>query len=643
MIEPADIMPTDPDEYNASKIIVLEGAQGIRKRPAMYIGSTGTSGVLHLLYEVIDNSVDETLAGYAKNIKIRLYTDNDVNMAEVTDDGRGIPVDIMPKYNKSALEVIMTTLHKGGKFTGDAYKVSGGLHGVGLTVVNALSEFTEVTVRRNGHVYKQTFSRGNPTSELTQIGDSSETGTTIKFKPDKEIFPATTFDSGLLKDRLRYTSFLNPSISITLTDERFEPHETQTYTSADGISDFIRFINAEKAPLTSIIRSKQQEGDIVIEYALQYNSTYDERLESFVNNIRTPEGGTHVIGFHSGLTRAILNYISKSKSIKTEIKVTGEDVREGLSAVLSVLMQNPEFEGQTKEKLGNTRVKTLLETDVYANMSAYLEEHPVDAKAIIEKALMAANARESSRKARELARKKSIFDSSVLPGKLADCIYDDPTKTEIFIVEGESAGGSSKSGRDKNTQAILPLRGKILNVEKANYERIFDNAEIKAMITAFGAGINESFNIEGLRYHKIILMSDADVDGSHIRTLLLTFFYRYMKKLIEAGNIYIAQPPLYKITKGKEVYYCYSEEELLSKRKEVGDKVDLQRYKGLGEMNPEQLWETTMNPETRMLKRVTIADAMRTDQLFTVLMGVDVPQRRKFLQEHAEEVRVLDI
>ncbi len=636
-------MPAGDEEYNASKIVVLEGPQGIRKRPAMYIGSTGTSGVLHLLYEVIDNSVDETLAGYAKNIRVRLYIDNGINMAEVSDDGRGIPVDIMPKYNKSALEVIMTTLHKGGKFTGDAYKVSGGLHGVGLTVVNALSEYTEVIVKKDGHTYRQTFSKGAPTSELSQTGDTTETGTIIRFKPDREIFPSTTFDSALLKDRLRYTSFLNPNILITLTDERFEPKEEQTYNSKEGILDFVRFINSEKGTLTSIIHSKQQEDDIVIEYALQYNNTYDERIEAFVNNIRTPEGGTHVIGFHSGLTRAILNYISKNKAVKTDIKITGDDVREGLAVVVSVLMQNPEFEGQTKEKLGNTRVKNIMETDVYSNMSKYMEEHPQDAKAIVEKAFMAANARESSRKARELARKKSIFDSSVLPGKLADCIYDDPEKTEIFIVEGESAGGSSKSGRDKNIQAILPLRGKILNVEKANYERVFDNAEIKAMITAFGAGINESFNPENLRYKKIILMSDADVDGAHIRTLLLTFFYRYMKKIIEAGNVYIAQPPLYKITKGKDVYYCYSEDELTERRKTLGDKYDLQRYKGLGEMNPEQLWETTMNPETRMLKKVTIADAMRTDQLFTILMGVDVPTRRKFLQEHAEEVRVLDI
>ncbi len=636
-------MPDEKDEYNASKIIVLEGAQGIRKRPAMYIGSTGTSGVLHLLYEVMDNAVDETLAGYAKSITIRLYMDNDVNVAEVSDDGRGIPVGIMPKYNKGALEIIMTTLHKGGKFGGDAYKVSGGLHGVGLTVVNALSEYTEVTVKRDGKAYRQAFSRGNPTSGLIQLGETQGTGTTVKFKPDKEVFPATSFDSALLKDRLRYTSFLNPGLSITLTDERFEPSETQVYCSKDGLSDFIRFINSGKTTLTGVILSKQQDDGATVQYALQYNNSYDERVEAFVNNIRTTEGGTHVIGLHSGLTRAILNYISKNRLVKSELKVIGDDTREGLSVVLSVLMQNPEFEGQTKEKLGNTTVKSIVETDVYSTMSRYLEEHPGDAKAIAEKAINAANARESSRKARELARKRSIFDGSILPGKLSDCILDDPQKTEIFIVEGESAGGSSKSGRDKNTQAILPLKGKILNVEKANYEKIFDNAEIKAMVTAFGAGISETFNPDALRYHKIILMSDADVDGSHIRTLLLTFLYRYMKKAIELGYVYVAQPPLYKISKGKEVYYCYSDEELEEKRKALGERMELQRYKGLGEMNPEQLWETTMNPETRALKRVTISDAMRTEQLFTILMGVDVPTRRKFLQEHAEEVRVLDI
>ncbi|MCL5100929.1 MAG: type IIA DNA topoisomerase subunit B [Candidatus Marsarchaeota archaeon] len=629
----------ESDDYNASKIIVLEGPQGIRKRPAMYIGSTGPSGVLHLLYEVIDNAVDEAMSGYCKNIKIRLFMDNDVNVAEVIDDGRGIPVDIMPKFNKSALEVIMTTLHKGGKFSSDAYKVSGGLHGVGLTVVNALSEYTNVTVKKDGHIYRMGFSKGVPTSPLQQLGDTKETGTTTEFKPDKEIFQTTTFDSTTLKDRLRYTSFLNPGINITLKDERFESPEDETYSSKEGITDFIRYMNNGKTTLTNIIRSKIQEGQVSIEYALQYNNTYDEKIESFVNNIRTVEGGTHVVGFHTGLTRAVLNYISKNKSGKAETKISGEDVREGLTAVLSVLMQNPEFEGQTKGKLGNAQIKTIVETEIYSRISRYLEEHPSDAKAIVEKAETAANARESSRKARELARKKSLFEGTVLPGKLADCISNNPDETELFIVEGQSAGGSGKDGRDKNIQAILPLRGKILNVEKANVEKIFDNAEIKALITAFGTGINESFNSENIRYKKIILMTDADVDGSHIRTLLLTFIYRYMRKIIEDGYVYMAQPPLYKVSKGKDVSYCYSDQELDAKLKELGGKAEVQRYKGLGEMNPEQLWETTMDPKNRILKKVSITDAMHTDELFTILMGMDVQKRRKFLQEHAEGIK----
>jgi DNA gyrase subunit B len=637
-------MAPEKEIYDASKIVVLEGPQGIRKRPAMYIGSTGSGGVLHLLFEVIDNAVDEALAGYAKNITITLTDDKTGNIAEVSDDGRGIPVDIITKYGKPALEIIMTTLHKGAKFTNDTYKVSGGLHGVGLTVVNALSEFTEVTVRRDEKVYKQTFSRGFPTSDLEVIGETQETGTTIKFKPDKEIFPSTSFDSALLKDRLRYTSFLNPKVKLTLTDKRFDPIEQETFHSENGITDFIRYLNRDKTALTSVISESITEGETEIDFALQYNNTYDEKIEAFVNNIRTTEGGTHVVGFHSGLTRAILNYINRNKAAsKSDTKITGEDIREGLTIVLSILIQNPEFEGQTKEKLGNTAIKNIVETAVYSHVTRYLEEHPSDARAIVEKASSAAVARESSRKARDLARKKSIFDGAVLPGKLADCIDADPEKTELFIVEGQSAGGSSKDGRNKNIQAILPLRGKILNVEKAADEKIFDNAEIKALVTAFGTGINETFNAENIRYKKIILMTDADVDGSHIRTLLLTFFYRYMKKIIELGYVFIAMPPLYKVTKDKQIYYCYSDAELNERVKNMGGKYDLQRYKGLGEMNPEQLWETTMDPATRKMKRVSIADATRTDELFTILMGLDVAQRRKFLHEHAEEVTSLDI
>ncbi|MEM0200801.1 MAG: DNA topoisomerase subunit B [Candidatus Micrarchaeaceae archaeon] len=637
-------MDSSTVDYEASNIVVLEGPQGIRKRPAMYIGSTSSQGVLHLLFEVIDNAVDEALAGFCKNIIIKLSQSEEGNVAEVSDDGRGIPVEIMPKYNKSALEVIMTTLHKGAKFNNEVYKVSGGLHGVGLTVVNALSEFTEVIVKKHGKLYAQKFSRGIPISKMEEIGTSNTTGTTIKFKPDKEIFKTTTFDSTILKERLTYTSFLNPGLKIILQDDRFEQPEEITYFSEKGLNDFILFLNKGKNTITNIFHYKKIEGQFTLEYSLQYNDTYEEKLESFVNSIKTTEGGTHVSGFHSAITRALINYFSKNKQYsKTDLKISGDDVREGLSAVLSVLMQNPEFEGQTKEKLGNTQIKTFVETEVYSSFSRYLEENPQEAKSIIDKAISAANARESARKARELSRKRSVLENTILPGKLADCIENDPTKTEIFIVEGESAGGSSKMGRDKNTQAILPLRGKILNVEKASFEKIFDNAEIKSLIAAFGTGIRETFNIENARYHKVIIMTDADVDGSHIRTLLLTFFYRYMKKMIEQGYIYIAQPPLYKIKLGKTETYVYSDEELNIIRTEEYKNAETQRYKGLGEMNPDQLWETTMNPEKRMLKKVQIKDAQIADSLFTVLMGLDPSQRRRFLHDHSEEVNVLDV
>ncbi len=638
-------MPGQSEAYDASKIIVLEGTQGIRKRPAMYIGSTGPAGMLHLLYEVIDNAVDEAIAGHCKNILVRLYQDNGAEAAEVSDDGRGIPVDIMPKYNKSALEVIMTTLHKGAKFSDDIYKISGGLHGVGLTVVNALSEHTEVIVKKEGSIYQQSFSKGNPITPLEKAGETAEKGTTVRFKPDQEIFHPSVFDSTALKERLTDTAFLNKGLRITLTDERLGQKDETLFYSEYGILDFIGFINKEKHTITQPIHSKSSGPIASMEYAVQYNNTYDERLESFVNTIKTTGGGTHVSGFHSGLTRAILNYISKNKipDKSKETKITGEDTREGLAAVISVSMQNPEFEGQTKEKLGNTSIKNFVEAEVYSSISRYFEEHPQDAKAISEKALAAANARESARKAREMARKRSILDDTTLPGKLADCIEDDPDKTEIFIVEGQSAGGSSKEGRDRNIQAILPLRGKILNVEKAGLEKMFDNAEIKSMIAAFGAGISDTFNAEKTRYKKIIIMSDADVDGSHIRTLLLTFFYRHMKRMIELGYVYIAQPPLFKLTRGKEIEYYYNEAELNQRLSEVGGNAEVQRYKGLGEMNPDQLWDTTMNPEKRMLKKVMIKDAQMADSLFTILMGIDPAQRRKFLHDHAEQVNFLDI
>ncbi|MGC8629244.1 MAG: DNA gyrase/topoisomerase IV subunit B, partial [Candidatus Micrarchaeia archaeon] len=531
----------ESSEYNASKILVLEGPQGIRKRPAMYIGSTGSSGVLHLLFEVIDNAVDEALAGYAKNISIVLSEDNTGDIAEVSDDGRGIPVDIMPKYGKSALEIIMTTLHKGAKFNNDTYKISGGLHGVGLTVVNALSEFTRVQVYKYSKIYAQEFSRGSPTGPLQELGHTDKTGTTIKFKPDPEIFPSPKFDSELLKERLRYTSFLNPGLKITLVDDRFNSHEEEVYFSERGIEDFLAYINKDLQPITAPIVGQKVDSGVTVSIAVQYTSSYDEHLESFVNNIRTEEGGTHVTGFHSGLTRSLLNYISKAG--RDAKGISGEDVREGLTAIVSILVPNPEFEGQTKEKLGNVEIKNIVETATYSLISRYLEEHPQDARAIVDKVFSAMNARESARKARELARKRSLFESAVLPGKLADCLIDDPDKAELFIVEGESAGGSSKQGRDKQTQAILPLRGKILNVEKASEEKIFNSAELNTIVTALGTGIKDTFNPEKVRYKKIIIMSDADVDGSHIQTLLLTFFYKFMRKLIELGYVYIAQPP----------------------------------------------------------------------------------------------------
>jgi len=638
-------MANAEEEYNASKIVVLEGVQGVRKRPAMYIGSTGSSGVLHLLFELIDNAVDEAMAGYCKNITVHLMQDETGDIAEVIDDGRGIPIDIIPKYNKSALEVVMTSLHSGAKFSNEVYKTAGGLHGVGLTVVNALSEFVEVRIRRGGKEYMQTYSRGVPTSELKEVGPATTTGTAIKFKPDKEIFPSPTFDSTALKERLKYTSFLNPGLKIFFIDDRFGTHEEETYYSENGLLDFLKELNKGITTITSPIYFKKEFEQNILEFALQYNSSYDEKLESFVNSVKTEEGGTHVIGFRAALTRAITNYIEKNKMLngKKEIKINGDDVREGLTAIVSIRIPNPEFEGQTKEKLGNSKIKSIVETTFYTLFSQYLEEHPIDARAIVEKAMNAAVARESARKARELVRKKNIFDGSVLPGKLADCISADPEKSELFIVEGESAGGSSKQGRDKMIQAVLPLRGKILNVEKAADEKIFENAELHAMVAAFGTGIKETFNVENIRYKKIIIMTDADVDGSHIRTLLLTFFYRYLRKIIELGYIYIAQPPLYKVSKGKEVYYCYSDSELNEKLKELGSDANVQRYKGLGEMNPEQLWETTMNPEKRVLKKVYIADAERADRLFSILMGMDVSERRKFLEEHASEVAFLDV
>jgi DNA gyrase subunit B len=627
--------------------MVLSGPQGIRKRPAMYIGSTGSRGFLHLLYEVLDNAIDESLAGYAKNISITLAKDEDVDTAEVSDDGRGIPVDIMPKDGRPALEVIMTSIHTGAKFDNKVYKVAGGLHGVGLTVVNSLSEKTEVTIKRNGSVYRQTFSRGAPTTSLEIIGTcpAQENGTTIKFKPDTEIFSTKSFDSFELTERLKELAFLNPGISISYSDKREIGNEHQmTFSSQRGIADFVDALRDAKEPLTKQIFISKEVNSVKVELAMQYVNDYSEKLLSFVNRIKTPEGGTHVIGFHTALTRAISNYMQKNKKQgKNVSEIEGDDTREGLIAVLSILMQNAEFEGQTKEKLGNVSIKSIIDSVVYPVLSTYLEENPADASGIVRKVLNTAEARESAKRARDLVRKKSMFEGALLPGKLSDCTESDPEKAEIFIVEGESAAGSSKQGRDRHYQAILPLKGKILNVEKASDEKIFNNAELHTMVTAFGTGIKETFNPDAVRYKKIIMLTDADVDGSHIRTLLMTFFYRYMRALIDRGNIYIAQPPLYKVSKGKEVQYAYSDNELNSVLKKYDGNAAVQRYKGLGEMNPEQLWETTMDPSKRVLKKVSIKDAQLADALFTILMGIDVEKRRRFLEEHSSEVSFLDV
>lgn len=635
-------------EYSAKDIVVLSGPQGVRKRPAMYIGSTGSKGFFHLLYEILANSIDEAQAGYAKDINIILTKEEGVDVAEIQDDGRGIPVDMIEKEGKPALEVLLTSLHSGGKFENKAYKVSGGLHGVGLTVVNSLSEYTVVTVRRDGKIYQQRFSRGAVISPLEIIGETKteDTGTSVRFKPDVSIFSAKSFDTIELNEILKETSFLCPGVRITLTDRRGDPETSALYVSEKGVPDFLEFIRGKTEPISKPIVIKGETDQLRVEIGIQYVSTYSENLLPFVNMVKTPEGGTHVVGMHTAITRAITNYIGKNTkkgSKQNAIEIDGEDTREGLLAIIAVYLANPEFEGQTKEKLGNPFVKSAIDSMVYSKFSTYLEENPGEAAKIIGKVVSAAQARESARKAREMVRKKSLFEGSVLPGKLADCSEDDPTKSEIFLVEGDSAGGSSKNGRDRKYQAILPLRGKVINVEKASEEKIFGNAEIHTMVTAFGVGIKEQFNYDGLRYHKIILMADADVDGSHIRTLLLTFFYRYMKPLIEKGNIYLAQPPLFKVSKGKEFKYVYSDSQMAQVMKEMGDKATIQRYKGLGEMNADQLWETTMNPANRVLKKVMIKDAQMAEAIFTVLMGLEVEPRRKFLEEHSHEVSFLDV
>ena len=629
-------------EYGADQIQVLEGLEPVRKRPGMYIGSTDSKGLHHLVYEVVDNSIDEALAGYCKNIDVILRSDNTV---KVIDDGRGIPVEILPKYNASALEVVMTKLHAGGKFDNNAYKVSGGLHGVGVSVVNALSEWLEVEVKRDGKLYKQRYEQGKPVTKVVEIGLAEGTGTTVTFKPDKTIFETLSFDMNILEGRLRELAFLNRGIKIAIKDEFTQKEQVFQYEG--GIISFVEFLNKNKSVLhEKPIYFQKQKDTTVVEIAMQYNDSYVENIYAFANNINTHEGGTHLIGFKAALTRVANDYAKSKKILKGEEKLSGEDVREGLTAIINIKLTNPQFEGQTKTKLGNSEIKGIVETLVSEGLSEFLEENPAASKIILSKALEAAEAREAARKARELTRRKNALEVSSLPGKLADCSEKDPAHSEIYIVEGDSAGGSAKQGRNRRYQAILPLRGKILNVEKARLTKILKNEEIRALITAIGAGIGEGeeFDINKARYHRIIIMTDADVDGSHIRTLLLTLFYRYMRQLIDMGFIYIAQPPLFKVKKGKAEFYVYNEEELSKKLAEIGrDGIAMQRYKGLGEMNPQQLWDTTMNPETRTMLKVTLEDAIKADEIFTILMGDKVEPRREFIEKHAKDVKNLDV
>ena len=638
------MLEENKQSYDESQIQVLEGLEAVRKRPGMYIGSTSSRGLHHLVYEIVDNSIDEALAGFCKNIEVSINEDNSIT---VIDDGRGMPVGIHPKMGKSTVEVIMTVLHAGGKFGGGGYKVSGGLHGVGASVVNALSEYCEVTVTREGHVWQQKYSRGNILCDLTKIGDSDGHGTKVMFKPDPEIFEDTIFDFEVLASRLRELAFLNKGIAITLIDKREEEERVEKYHYEGGIKEFVSYLNRNKEVLhESPIYVEGEKDGIIAEIALQYNDGYNESLYSFANNIDTIEGGTHLAGFKSALTRAINDYAKRFGHIKDSDKnLSGDDAREGLTAVVSVKISEPQFEGQTKTKLGNSEVRGVVDSIVAEGVSIFLEENPAVGKIIIDKALMAARARDAARKARELTR-KSVLERSTLPGKLADCSSKDPKECEIYIVEGDSAGGSAKQGRNRKFQAILPLRGKILNVEKQRLDRILNADSIRSMVTAFGAGIGKDFDVSKLRYNRIIIMTDADVDGAHIRTLLLTFFYRYMRPLIDEGHVFIAQPPLYKISKGKKEVYAYSDEELESALNEMGGKdssVDIQRYKGLGEMNANQLWDTTMNPEERILLKATVEDAIAADEIFTILMGDKVEPRREFIQKNAKKVSNLDI
>lgn len=627
--------------YGAEQIQVLEGLEAVRKRPGMYIGSTGPRGLHHLVYEIVDNAVDEALQGFCDKIEVTIHQDNSIT---VVDNGRGVPVGMHPKMHKPAVEVVYTVLHAGGKFGGGGYKVAGGLHGVGASVVNALSEWLEVEVKTDGNIYKQRYERGKTMTELEVVGNTKTTGTTVTYKPDTEIFETIEHEFEVLSQRLREMAFLNKGIKITLTDER--DGKSEVYHYEGGIKEFVVYLNRNKEVIhEEPIYIEGLKDDTTVEISLQYNDGYNEAIYSFANNIDTSEGGTHVAGFKAALTKVMNDYARKYGFLKESDKnLSGEDTREGLTAVVSVKVTNPEFEGQTKTKLGNTEVRGIVDNVVSDKVASFLEENPQIAKIIVEKAILATRARDAARKARELTRRKNVLESTSLPGKLADCSERNAELCEIYLVEGDSAGGSAKQGRDRKFQAILPLRGKIMNVEKQRLDKILAYQEIRAMITAFGAGIDDEFDVSKIRYYKIILMTDADVDGAHIRTLLLTFFYRYMKPLIEEGHVYIAQPPLYKVSKGKKDVYVYTDRELERKLDEIGrENVSIQRYKGLGEMNPEQLWDTTMNPETRTLLKVDIEDAVAADEIFTILMGDRVEPRREFIQQNAKKVQNLDI
>lgn len=636
-------------EYGAEQIQILEGLEAVRKRPGMYIGTTSSRGLHHLVYEIVDNAVDEALAGYCTEIDVLINKDNSIT---VTDNGRGVPVDINAKAGKPAVEVVFTILHAGGKFGGGGYKVSGGLHGVGASVVNALSEWLEVRVKRNGHIYEQRYQRGKVMEPLTIVGECplEETGTMVHFLPDKEIFTETTvYEYDILKQRLREMAFLTKGIKIILRDEREGIEQERVFHYEGGIKEFVEYLNKSKTPLyEQIIYCEGVKNNVQVEVAMQHNDSYTESTFTFVNNINTPEGGTHLAGFKNALTKTFNDYARANRILKdSDQNLTGDDIREGLTAIVSVKIEDPQFEGQTKQKLGNTEARTAVDSVVSEQLTYFLEQNPAVAKAICEKSMLAQRARDAARKARDLTRRKTALESTSLPGKLADCTDKNPENCEIYIVEGDSAGGSAKTARSRATQAILPLRGKILNVEKARLDHVLGNAEIKAMITAFGTGIHDDFDISKLRYHKIIIMTDADVDGAHIATLLLTFLYRFMPELIKQGHVYLAQPPLYKIEKNKKVWYAYSDEELNNIMTEIGRDQNnkVQRYKGLGEMDAEQLWETTMDPEKRILLRVNMDDdsASELDVTFTTLMGDKVEPRREFIETNAKYVKNLDI